>query len=114
MAIATGAAPRALRVPGADGDRVHQAWEVLSETVRVGRRVAIEPGCLQTRNIFSGTAGTVEGFDSVVLACGGTALSALFAPVRARFPNTHILGDAYAPRRLWFATRQAYALAAAL
>jgi hypothetical protein len=26
-------------------------------------------------------------------------------------PNVHLLGDAYAPRRLVFATRQAYALA---
>ena len=28
-----------------------------------------------------------------------------------RVPELHVLGDAYAPRRLSFATRQAYALA---
>ncbi|MFO1427756.1 MAG: FAD-dependent oxidoreductase [Steroidobacteraceae bacterium] len=78
------------------------------------RVVAIEPGRLHTRNIFSGAAATVDGFDSVVLACGGTAEAALYAPVRALIPDTHILGDAYAPRRLWFATRQAHALAMAL
>ena len=38
----------------------------------------------------------------------------LFAPITVgtmKHPRQHILGDAYAPRRLVFATRQAYALA---
>ena len=178
VALATGAAPRPLQVPGADGPQVHQGLDVLAGRATPGERVvvvamedhmqplaiaswlvdhghrvelvyatpavapligkysigalvgrlaaagarfrvlervvAIEPGRLRTRNIFSGTPSEVTGFDSVVLACGGESRAALHAPLRARIPETHILGDAYAPRRLWFATRQAYALAAAL
>jgi hypothetical protein len=37
--------------------------------------------------------------------------SALYDGVKAELSDVHVLGDAYAPRRLVFATRQAYALA---
>jgi hypothetical protein len=47
----------------------------------------------------------------VVLACGGTAESALYTALRTTMDDVHILGDAYAPRRISFATRQAYELA---
>jgi 2,4-dienoyl-CoA reductase-like NADH-dependent reductase (Old Yellow Enzyme family)/thioredoxin reductase len=64
-----------------------------------------------TRNIYSGLEHEIDGIDSVVLACGSQSDSALHDELRARHPQAHLLGDAYAPRRLVFATRQAYALA---
>ena len=67
-----------------------------------------------TRNVYSGVEESLVDFDSVVLACGGVSESSLFETLRERRENVHILGDAYAPRRLVFATRQAYALAKTL
>lgn len=69
-----------------------------------------------TRNVYSGRTYEVEGFDTVVLACGGVGDDALYeslknGPAATGGREIHILGDAYAPRRLVFATRQAYALA---
>lgn len=58
-----------------------------------------------------GARRTLGNFDSVVLACGSVSDSALYDQLRGRLPELHVLGDAYAPRRLVFATRQAYALA---
>jgi 2,4-dienoyl-CoA reductase-like NADH-dependent reductase (Old Yellow Enzyme family)/thioredoxin reductase len=75
------------------------------------RVVAIEPDRVVTRNVYAGTRRELSGFDSVVLACGGEAETRLHAALRDRVPELHILGDAYAPRRMSFATRQAYELA---
>jgi NADPH-dependent 2,4-dienoyl-CoA reductase/sulfur reductase-like enzyme len=63
------------------------------------------------RHIYSGRKRTCTDYDSVVLACGGVAESGLYQQVRSERSRVHILGDAYAPRRLVFATRQACALA---
>ncbi len=63
------------------------------------------------RNVYSLREETVGGFDSVVLACGSVSDSTLYDDLKARLPAVHVLGDAYAPRRLVFATKQAYALA---
>lgn len=80
--------------------------------VEVMERVArIEPGHVVSRNIYSGAVRAHLGYDSIVLACGGEAESALHTALRGRVPELHILGDAYAPRRISFATRQAYELA---
>ncbi|WP_326791661.1 FAD-dependent oxidoreductase [Streptomyces sp. NBC_00841] len=75
------------------------------------RVTAIEPGRVVSRNVYSGAQREHSGFDSVVLACGGEAESGLYTALRGRVPELHILGDAYAPRRISFATRQAYELA---
>ncbi|WP_433496643.1 FAD-dependent oxidoreductase [Sphaerimonospora sp. CA-214678] len=75
------------------------------------RVVGIEPGHVVSRNVYSGAERAHLGYDSVVLACGGEAESALHTALRGRVPELHILGDAYAPRRISFATRQAYELA---
>jgi 2,4-dienoyl-CoA reductase-like NADH-dependent reductase (Old Yellow Enzyme family) len=81
--------------------------------VRVMERVvAIEPGLVRTRNVYSGVESEHAGVDQVVLACGGTAESELFLALHGTLPEVHVLGDAYAPRRISFATRQAYELAA--
>lgn len=75
------------------------------------RVLRIEPGRLLTQNVFSDVPGEVTGFDSVVIAAGGTPNSDLYEElVAAGIANVHILGDAYAPRRITFATMQALAL----
>jgi 2,4-dienoyl-CoA reductase-like NADH-dependent reductase (Old Yellow Enzyme family)/thioredoxin reductase len=81
-------------------------------TVRVMERVTtIEQGRISTRNVYSGVAGEVTDFDSVVLACGGSANNELHGQLTDKIEQLHLLGDAFAPRRIWFATRQAYELA---
>lgn len=73
--------------------------------------VAIGPDSLESRNVYSWKSRTHGQFDSFVLACGSVSDSALYDELRAEISDLHILGDAYAPRRLVFATRQAHALA---
>jgi hypothetical protein len=73
--------------------------------------VGIDRATVATRNVYSGTRRTLGEFDSVVLACGSESDAQLYEATRGRRPDVHILGDAYAPRRLVFATRQAWALA---
>ena len=41
----------------------------------------------------------------------GRANDAPFNVLRNRHDDVHVLGNPYAPRRIWFATRQAYELA---
>ncbi len=80
--------------------------------VRVMERVVeIAENRLATRNVYSGAEAEVTEFDNVVLACGGHADNRLYHELEGRVPQLHILGDAYAPRRIWHATRQAHALA---
>jgi hypothetical protein len=66
---------------------------------------------VEVRNVYSGRTRKLGEFDSVVLACGSVSDSSLYDALRTELPDIHLLGDAYAPRRLVFATRQAYALA---
>ena len=73
--------------------------------------VAIRRSEVVVRNVYSLREETVGGFDSVVLACGSVSDSALYDELKSRLGSVHVLGDAYAPRRLVFATKQAYALA---
>ena len=75
------------------------------------RLVGIEPGALHTKNIYTNAPTVVEGFDTVVLACGGASENALYRELQGKVADLHVLGDAYAPRRITFATRQAWSLA---
>lgn len=77
----------------------------MEEVVAIGERTA------KLRNVYSLRTRASDEFDSVVLACGSVADPALYQELRGELPDVHLLGDAYAPRRLVFATRQAYALA---
>jgi NADPH-dependent 2,4-dienoyl-CoA reductase/sulfur reductase-like enzyme len=81
--------------------------------VPAARLVAIEEGAVALAHCFSGRRWTVGGIDSVVLACGALPAADLYHAVRGRLPAVHLLGDAFAPRRMVFATRQAYELARA-
>ncbi|MET8054160.1 FAD-dependent oxidoreductase [Streptosporangium sp. NPDC005286] len=73
--------------------------------------VTIHDSTVETRNVYSSRTETVGEFDSIVLACGGVSDTALYDDLKGRLPEVYILGDAYAPRRLVFATKQAHALA---
>lgn len=75
---------------------------------------AITDDGVRVRHSYSGRTELLEGFDSVVLACGGIPEASLYEDLLGRHPRVHLLGDAFAPRRLLFATKQAYALAALL
>jgi NADPH-dependent 2,4-dienoyl-CoA reductase/sulfur reductase-like enzyme len=75
------------------------------------RVVGIQPGELVTHNIYSGSESVITDFDNLVLACGGSAENSLYYALKGRVAELHLLGDAYAPRRISFATRQAYELA---
>jgi NADPH-dependent 2,4-dienoyl-CoA reductase/sulfur reductase-like enzyme len=77
----------------------------MEEALRIDRTT------VETRNVYSWRTQTLGEFDSVVLACGSVSDSTLFDTLKHRLLEIHILGDAYAPRRLVFATRQARALA---
>ena len=75
------------------------------------RLVAIEAGMVRTQNVYSGLDVTHHDFDSIVLACGGAADDGLFRQLSEHSCEVHVVGDAYAPRRLAFATQQADSLA---
>jgi thioredoxin reductase len=73
--------------------------------------IEIAPHRVSVANVYARTVEQLDDVDSVVLACGGNADSRLYQDLLGKVPELHLLGDAFAPRRLVFATRQAYALA---
>ena len=73
--------------------------------------VGIEPRNVKVMNVYSHEIRDIGAVDTVVLACGGVSNADLYEELKNELPEVHVLGDAYAPRRLVFATRQAYALA---
>lgn len=78
---------------------------VLNEAV-----IAVTLPELTCRHVYSGRESRHAGFDSVVLACGGQAETSLFEHLDGRIGELHVLGDAYAPRRITFATQQGHEL----
>jgi 2,4-dienoyl-CoA reductase-like NADH-dependent reductase (Old Yellow Enzyme family) len=84
-------------------------------TVNVLERVVeIRGDEVRTRDIYAGTERRYTGFDTVVTACGGVPETSLYTALQSEGTEVHLLGDAYAPRRISFATRQAFALAATI
>jgi len=75
--------------------------------VPMARAVAFRPGAVELAHSYSDRRWTLDGADTVVLACGSVSEDGLYHELRTRHPAVHLLGDAYAPRRLSFATRQA-------
>jgi pyruvate/2-oxoglutarate dehydrogenase complex dihydrolipoamide dehydrogenase (E3) component len=75
---------------------------------------AVSDEGVHVRHAYSGREEILTGFDSIVLACGSVSETSLFEELKNTHPRVHVLGDAFAPRRLLFATKQAYALAALL
>jgi dimethylglycine catabolism A len=81
------------------------------ELVAMAHAVAIHPTSVDFAHSYSGRRFSVDGIDSVVLVTGGIGNDALYRAVSYHHPRTHLLGDAFAPRRVTYATRQALALA---
>ncbi len=84
------------------------------ELVPLARLMAVHGGSLELMHTYSGRRYTLDTFDSVVLACGATPRTELYDALKDRHPLVRLLGDAYAPRRMVFATRQAWATMLAL
>ncbi|WP_201791382.1 FAD-dependent oxidoreductase [Aeromicrobium sp. PE09-221] len=63
------------------------------------------------RHVYSGRERSLGTFAAVVLSCGAVPRTGLASALEGRHPDVHVLGDAFAPRRLVWATRQAYDLA---
>jgi NADPH-dependent 2,4-dienoyl-CoA reductase/sulfur reductase-like enzyme len=81
------------------------------ELIAMARLVAIDNEGVTFANAYSNRRWRRTGFDSVVLACGAVGEDSLYQSLRSVHPNVHLLGDAYAPRRVVSATRQAMQLA---
>lgn len=82
--------------------------------VPMARAVAFAPGVVELSHSYSNRCWTLDGVDTVVLACGSVSEDTLYHELRGRRRAVHLLGDAYAPRRLSFATRQARELVRAV
>jgi pyruvate/2-oxoglutarate dehydrogenase complex dihydrolipoamide dehydrogenase (E3) component len=75
---------------------------------------AITDEGVHIRHAYSGRTEVIDDVDSIVLACGGVPEASLYEELKTEHPRVHLIGDAFAPRRLLFATKQAYALASLL
>jgi len=84
------------------------------EMVPLARAVGIEAGAVHLASSFGSRRWTIDGVDRVVLACGSVPADGLYRALAPHHPEVHRLGDAYAPRRVVFATRQAWSLAAVI
>ena len=78
--------------------------------VQNARAVQIHADRVDFAHSYSGRSFSVET-DSVVLVTGGIGNDALYRAVKPHHPRVHLLGDAFAPRRMTFATKQAFELA---
>jgi len=79
--------------------------------VAMAHAVGIHESSVDFAHAYSGRRFAVEGIDSVVLVAGGIGNDALYRAASMHHPRTHLLGDAFAPRRVTYATQQALALA---
>ncbi len=75
------------------------------------RAVEIGKNWVRVAHSYSGREEVLKKIDTVVLATGSHSENALYNALKGKHADLHILGDAYAPRRWTFATRQAYELA---
>ncbi len=84
------------------------------ELLAMTRVVGIDGPKLELASSYGTRRSTLEGVDSVVLCAGSIPDDTLYRQLKGRVPRLHVLGDAFAPRRMVFATRQASALAETL
>jgi 2,4-dienoyl-CoA reductase-like NADH-dependent reductase (Old Yellow Enzyme family)/thioredoxin reductase len=80
----------------------------------MARLVGVEPGRVHLAHSYSNRRWSIDDVDDVVLACGAVPDNELYLSLKRARPEVHLLGDAYAPRRMVFATRQAWHLASVL
>jgi 2,4-dienoyl-CoA reductase-like NADH-dependent reductase (Old Yellow Enzyme family)/thioredoxin reductase len=81
------------------------------ELISMARLVAVDTEGVTLANSYSDRRWRRTGLDSVVLACGAVGDDSLYQSLKSAHPSVHLLGDAYAPRRVVSATRQAMQLA---
>jgi 2,4-dienoyl-CoA reductase-like NADH-dependent reductase (Old Yellow Enzyme family)/thioredoxin reductase len=84
------------------------------EFVSMARATEITADSVHVASTYGTRRWTIGPTDSVVLATGSIPNDALYRELKAMRSNVHILGDAFAPRRMVFATRQAFDLAQTL
>ena len=82
--------------------------------VPMARATRIADGTLHLSSTYGSREWAEGPFDSVVVVAGGIPNDGLWRELKGRHPSVHVLGDAYAPRRVVWATRQAHALARTL
>jgi hypothetical protein len=80
----------------------------------MARLTAIDGGRIELASTYGSRRWSAGRFDSIVLCTGAVGDDALFRELKHEHPDVHILGDAFAPRRMVFATRQAFDLAQTL
>ena len=80
------------------------------QLVPLTRVVGIGLPQVDLAHAYSGRRWSAGPFDSVVLSCGAVPVDGLYHDLKGRHSDVHLLGDAYAPRRVVFATRQAWDL----
>ena len=100
---------------GKSGQDIRLAADFLRQQ-RDPRQLAAGGALVQRQDVGATMRGESEldGVDSVVLACGGVPNGELFSQLRGRHASVHVLGDAFAPRRVIHGVKQAYALVSAL
>jgi NADPH-dependent 2,4-dienoyl-CoA reductase/sulfur reductase-like enzyme len=80
------------------------------QLVPLTRVVGIALPLVELTHAYSGRRWSAGPFDNVVLSCGAVPVDRLYHALKRRHPDVHLLGDAYAPRRVVFATHQAWDL----
>jgi 2,4-dienoyl-CoA reductase-like NADH-dependent reductase (Old Yellow Enzyme family)/thioredoxin reductase len=72
---------------------------------------AIDGRTVLTQKVFApDVEECIADVDTVVLACGGESDTRLHETLKGRGPTLYLIGDAYAPRRMYEATQQAAAV----
>ena len=82
--------------------------------VPMARVTEIDGATLRVASTYGTRRWEIGPFDAIVLATGSIPNDDLHRRLKGRHPAVHVLGDAYAPRRMVFATRQAFDLAQTL
>ncbi len=82
--------------------------------VPMARAIGITDSEVQLASTYGQRRWSLGPIDSVVLCTGATPDDSLHRELKGRHGNVHILGDAFAPRRMVFATRQAFELSRTL
>lgn len=82
--------------------------------VPMARVTRIEGDTVSLASTYGSRTWNIGAFDSVVLVTGAIPNDSLYREVKQHHDAVHVLGDAFAPRRMVFATRQAFDLALTL
>jgi 2,4-dienoyl-CoA reductase-like NADH-dependent reductase (Old Yellow Enzyme family)/thioredoxin reductase len=82
--------------------------------VGMARATEIAGDTLHLASTYGTRRWTIGPFDSIVLVTGSLPNDSLYRSLKTLHPNVNILGDAFAPRRMVFATRQAFELSRTL